>query len=248
MDHLYYETERIADQYLLFHYGEEEEVLPFPFGPKNSLHFPLRCVSECVDFDKLPANAKALELGCSVGRSSFELSRYCESVLAIDNSQLFISLAKRLQQGEIIEYTRREEASATTQHKAHMPSSAIPERIEFKCADVMQLAFNESKFDLVLCANLLCRLPKPKEFLQNLANWVAPSGQLILISPYSWLEEYTSKAEWPDSKGTFEFMHPILKKHFVLKKRFELPFLIREHCRKYEWGVSEATLWTRSNV
>jgi putative 4-mercaptohistidine N1-methyltranferase len=248
MSHSYYEKEKAAQQYLLFHYGREEEVLPFPFSPKNSLHFPVRCVTECVDFNRLPANARALEIGCSVGRSSFELSRHCGSVLAIDNSERFISLAKRLQQGEIIEYTMREEASATSPHKAQIPSSASPERIEFKCADALQLNLNGNTFDLVLCANLLCRLPKPRLFLQNLANWVAPDGQLILISPYSWQEEYTSKSEWPDSNGTFEWMHTILKEHFVLRKRFEMPFLIREHRRKYEWGVSEATLWTRSRV
>lgn len=248
MSRSYYETEKVAGQYLLFHYGREKEVLPFPFGPMNALHFPERCVSECVDFDKLPANAKALELGCAVGRSSFELSRYCSSVLAVDNSQLFISLAKRLQQGEIIDYTMREEAGIVSQHKAQMPSSAIPGRIEFTCADVMQLNFDESRFDLVLCANLLCRLPHPKEFLHNLANWVAPNGQLILISPYSWLEEYTPKSDWPDSNGSFDFIESVLKTHFVLRKRFELPFLIKEHRRKYEWGVSEATLWTRAKV
>lgn len=245
MDSKYYETEKIANEYLLFHYGLEEENLPFSFGPKNALNFPIRCVTECVDFKKLPSNAKALELGCAVGRSSFELSRYCESVLAVDNSQLFISLAKRLQKGESIEYFLQEEGSITSQHQAKIPQSAFPEKIEFRCADVMQLNFNGNKFDLVLCANLLCRLPRPQDFLVQLADWITTNGQLILISPYSWLEEYTSKANWPGAKGSFEFINSNLKDHFRLENSFELPFLIREHRRKYQWGVSEATLWTR---
>lgn len=246
MPSLYYETDKSANQYLLFHYGSEEENLPFPFGPKSSLHFPVRCVSECVDFDRLPPHAKALELGCAVGRSSFELSRYCQSVLAVDNSQLFISLAKRLQQGEFIEYTVHEEGSISTQHIAQRPSTAIPERIEFKCSDVMKLGLNESKFDLILCANILCRLPNPREFLQKLSNWIVPNGQLILISPYSWLKEYTPRSKWPDAKGTFELINEILDGDFALRKKFELPFLMREHRRKYQWGVSEATLWART--
>lgn len=245
MPSLYYETEKIANQYLLFHYGQEKENLPFLFGPKNSLQFPVRCVSDCVDFERLPANAKALEVGCAVGRSSFELSRYCQSVLAIDNSQLFISLAKSLQQGESIEYAIQEEGDIVSQHIARMPPEANPERIEFKCLDAMQMAIDKNAFDLILCANLLCRLPQPKKFLQNLSNWTAPNGQLILISPYSWQNEYTIKSEWPN-KGTLEWMQEILKGSFTLNKRLELPFLIREHRRKYQWGVSEATLWTRT--
>lgn len=245
MNSIYYETEKIASQYLLLHYGSEEEQLPFSFGPKNALHFPVRCVSECVNFDALPSHANALELGCSVGRSSFELSRYCKSVLAVDNSQLFISLAKRLQQGEEIEYAIQVEGSTTTQYIAKKPSTSNPERIKFQCSDVMELTFNNKRFDLVLAANLLCRLPKPLEFLQNLSRWVAPKGQLILVSPYSWLEEYTPKSNWPDAEGTLEFILKALHGHFVLQKTLELPFLIREHRRKYQWGVSEATLWTR---
>src|SRR5437667_9362252 len=92
-----YETEKVLNQYLLFHYGEEVDLLSFPYGPKESLHFPVRCVTECLDVKTLPTNASVLEIGCAVGRSSFELSRYCKSVLAIDQSHVFIAAAQEMQ-------------------------------------------------------------------------------------------------------------------------------------------------------
>lgn len=240
-----YETEELANQYLLFHYGNEEEVLPFSFGPKNSLSFPVRCVTECVDTSQLSREAKALELGCSVGRTSFELSKHFQSVTAVDQSQSFISLAKRLQQGESIKYSFEEEGPIFSTHIATKPALAHPERIEFICQSVMDLNLKEKKFEVVMAANLLCRLPKPREFLLKLSKWTAPEGQLILISPYSWLEKYTSVSEWPDLQGSFHLISESLKDHFTLQKTLELPFLIKEHNRKYEWGVSQATIWKR---
>lgn len=246
----FYEAEKKANQYLLFHYGSAEETMPFSFGPTESLHFPVRCVTECLDIDKLGPEAKALEVGCAVGRSSFELSRYCKKVIAIDNSRQFISLAKRLQQGEQIEYSIIEEGVKVIKYYAKLPQNVMPERVEFRCCDVMHFSPTAGKFEVVLAANLLCRLPYPLDFLKLLPNWVAPQGQLILISPYSWQIEYTPRGKWPSQMGksSLEFIAEALQNHFVLKRAFEMPFLLREHARDYQWGVSQATIWQRNTI
>ena len=77
----FYETAKALSEYLLFHYGKPEEVLPWDFGPSDALDYPARCVSECVAADRLAANARALDLGCAVGRSTFELARHCAEVI-----------------------------------------------------------------------------------------------------------------------------------------------------------------------
>lgn len=43
-----YETEQLIGEYLIFHYGTEGELLPYGFGPKDSLEFPSRCALECI--------------------------------------------------------------------------------------------------------------------------------------------------------------------------------------------------------
>ena len=35
---------------------------------------------------------------------------------------------------------------------------------------------------------------------------------------------------------------------FEKRKRIEMPFLIREHRRKYQWSVAEGTLWQLRRV
>jgi hypothetical protein len=40
-------------------------------------------------------------------------------------------------------------------------------------------------------------------------------------------------------------LHRHLDKDFTLHERKDLPFLIREHARKFQWSVAEATIWIR---
>jgi putative 4-mercaptohistidine N1-methyltranferase len=242
-----YETETVLNQYVLFHYGEDHDLLPYaPIGPKNSLHFPIRCVTECLDLKDLPANATALEIGCAVGRSSFELSKYCKHVLAIDQSHMFITAAKEMQQTHELKYQIIEEGTRKVERTAYLPPYANPKHVDFRCCNAMDLLHEKRKFDVVLTANVLCRVYDPKAFLNLFSSLVAKKGQFILISPYSWLEEYTPKSHWlGNKKKPLEYIKDELHDYFELQRYFDMPFLIREHFRKYEWGISQASIWRR---
>lgn len=245
---LTYETDKALSQYMLFHYGSDQDQLPFSFGPKNALNFPVRCVTECLDVADLPVHATALELGCAVGRSSFELSRYCEHVLSIDYSQNFITAAKHIQQKGKLEYQIVEEGTKIANRLARIPSGVHPERIDFKCGNAMDLSRVIDKFDVVLSANVLCRMPDPIAFLNVLPHLVASKGQLILISPYSWLDHFTPRSNWIDNQATgsvLDVIQEVLLDAFDLQRVFDMSFLLRDHLRKYEWGVSQATIWKR---
>lgn len=41
-----------------------------------------------------------------------------------------------------------------------------------------------------------------------------------------------------------DFVSPA--EHFTLVEEAELPFVIREHRRKFQWGVSHAMVWRRN--
>lgn len=43
-----YESEKLVNEYLVFHYGAPDEILRYDFGPKDSLDFPKRCADLCV--------------------------------------------------------------------------------------------------------------------------------------------------------------------------------------------------------
>src|SRR5438132_3720013 len=107
-----YETDALVDQYLLFHYGEGEDQLPYPFGPHDALFYPIRCVTEFVPL--VGRVDRALDLGCAVGRSTFELARTVPEVIGIDLSQRFIASALEIQKTGQIRFRRHEEGSIYT--------------------------------------------------------------------------------------------------------------------------------------
>ncbi len=40
------------------------------------------------------------------------------------------------------------------------------------------------------------RLPDPRAFLSSLPRLLHPGGVAVIVSPYSWLEEYTPQPAW----------------------------------------------------
>ena len=99
-------------------------------------------------------------------------------------------------------------------------------------------------FDLVLAANLLDRVKDPKKLLQGvLPGTVRPGGLLLLTSPYTWTDEFTPRSRW--LKNSFATIQKLLRPHFRLVRRQDLPFLLREHRRKFQLSFADATLWLR---
>ena len=247
-----YETDKLLAEYLLFHYGAPEEALPYEFGPREALGYPRRCVLECLDVESLPDRARALDLGCAVGRSTFELAGFCEEVVGIDFSARFIEAAKALQADGALAYHRVDEGRLGTVCRAVAPTGIDRSRVRFETGDAMDLRGDLGSFDVVLMANLIDRLQAPQRCLARLPNLVKTGGQLILTSPYTWLEEFTPRSHWlggfeSDGKAvmTLDGLRAALEPHFEFIAARDLPFLIREHARKYQWSVAQATIWRR---
>ena len=85
-----YESTKLLGEYLLFHYGKEDEVLPWSKGPVEALGFTSRTVEALIEDKDFNADSKALDVGCAVGASSFVLGKYFGDVLGVDFSQSFI--------------------------------------------------------------------------------------------------------------------------------------------------------------
>ena len=247
-----YETDKLVAEYLLFHYGAPQEVLPWEFGPSSALNYPARCVSECVNLAALPPGACALDLGCAVGRSAFELARHCAEVIGIDYSHRFVEVAATLARDGSVPYERTDEGALTTRLLASVPADIVRKRVSFEHGDAQ--AFRESLggFAVVLAANLLDRLVEPALFLARLPELVKRGGQLVITSPYTWLGDFTPRENWLGGfvldgarRRTLEGLTAALSSHFDLVSTKDLPFLIREHARKFQWSVAQASIWRR---
>src|SRR5471030_568734 len=92
----FYESDAAVEQYLLFHYGTAEQICPLLPEARTACGFPVRCVSESMQHVVLEKKGRALDLGCAVGRGSFELGRHFKEVVGIDFSERFIGAARRM--------------------------------------------------------------------------------------------------------------------------------------------------------
>ena len=184
-----------------------------------------------------------MDLGCAVGRSSFELAKKVPEVVGIDFSKSFITAAKKLAVTGTRSFPLKEEGSGTRPARALAPSRKIRDRVTFWVGDALRLT-QLGAFDLVLAANLLDRVKDPTKLLREvLPGLVRPAGILLLTSPYTWSEEFTPSARW--LKDSFPTVRKLLSPHFRLLRRQNLPFLLREHRRKFQLSFADATFWLR---
>jgi putative 4-mercaptohistidine N1-methyltranferase len=239
-----YEDPQILDEYLLFHFGRGNEILDpkvqYPEGMKQALDFAARTPSH---FSKKPV-AKGLDLGCAVGRSTFEMARHCQEVVGVDFSHRFIAAANLLKQEGKLGYSRLDEGLKKTSMTARLPEGIDSSRVKFMQADAMHLPADLGSFDRVHAANLLCRLSDPVLLLNRFGDLVARGGELVLATPCTWLETYTPRENWPRS-NTFDWLREYLSETFDLRSECDEPFLIRETARKFQWTRSMITVWKR---
>jgi len=248
----FYETDRAVSEYLLFHYGKPEPRLPAALAEAGALDFPARCVGACLDPARLPRNACGLDLGCAVGRGAFELARHCAEVVGIDYSRAFVSVAGRLRARGSLAFEYVEEGDLTRRHRAVVPPDIARARVCFERGDAQRLRPGLGPFDVVVMANLIDRLRRPQSCLDQLPDLVKKGGQLIITSPYTWLETYTPRKNWLGGfqrgrrrVATFDALREILAPHFTLLRRLDLPFVIREHARKFQLSFADASVWIR---
>jgi putative 4-mercaptohistidine N1-methyltranferase len=242
----FYETDAALAQYLLFHYGTPEQVCPLLPEARGACGFPVRCVTEPLNRLALKRSARALDLGCAVGRSSFELARTFGEIVALDFSARFIAAAQTMQRDGAMTIRAPREGAAVDEFRLELPGDIPRDRIQFREGDACDLPPDLGSFDLALLANLIDRVPDPARCLAQLPALIAAGGWLVLTSPYTWLEEYTPRGKWLDQgQGTLTSLRAHLAPAFRLAHTFDLPMVIRDHHRKAQWTVTEASLWQR---
>lgn len=248
-----YEDDALVGAYLLFHYGSEAQIRAgseaAQWIPAEALQFPVATVWSTFDnADPEIPFARALDVGCAVGRSTFELAGLADEVIGVDFSEAFIDAASRLLRGETLRVRRADEGHRANEIEVvYPPAAELPSgRVHFEVGDAMNLRPHLGSFDLVHAANLLCRLPNPRTFLDRLPELVRAGGQLVLATPCSWTTEFTPEAEQPSGEETtLDFLHRHLDDAFEFVSVKELPFAIREHARKLQLSTSQTSLWRR---
>ncbi len=242
-----YETRQYLNEYLLLHYASPGDLCPFPFIPLELRRFHERIRAECLDpFQprlarlSAPEGTRALDIGCAVGRFTFELGRLVDHAVGIDNSRLFIHMAARMARQHHLTARVRESGRQFKTLQLSLPNQLRRSRVEFKPGEAMDLRpFYRQPFHIVSAINLICRLPRPAQFLRQIHRLLARGGLLVLASPATWVQQFTPASEWLTDAQIRDLLGP----HFRLLRRRDIPLLVREHRRKYELVISQVMVF-----
>lgn len=242
-----YETDALVSQYCEAHYGNEY------FGVEN---FAKKSAAFCLKFMEGRPMKHALDLGCAVGRTTFELAKKFDFVTGLDFSARFIRIADDLVKNGLIRYVLPEEGELVSYHEKEIKSlglEGLGHKVEFYQADAVNLKPIFTNYDLIFAGNLIDRLYDPAKFLENIHERINPGGLLIIASPYTWLAAYTSRENWlggfkqdGEPVTTLDGLHKHLDKNFgFIGGPEEIPFVIRETKRKFQHTLSEFTVWEK---
>lgn len=237
-----YESDAAVSEYLEFHYGNEY------FGVPN---FPSKIARIALSMSAGTEQKRALDIGCSVGRCSFELSRVFEDVTGIDFSARFVKNAVQMREEGVIRYKIKSEGMGYETKEVFAEEFDIDDecrrRTQFWQGDACNLKAHFTGYDLIVAANLIDRLYDPAKFLASIHERLNEGGILVLASPYSWDERFTKKDKWlSGNKGSLAAISEILSEHFASTiEPFDVEFVIRESERKYQHTVSQVSVWKR---
>ncbi len=237
-----YESDSAVSEYLEFHYGDEYLGVP---------NFPAKIARIALSMSAGTQQKRALDIGCSVGRCSFELAKVFEDVTGIDFSARFVKNGLQMRDEGVVRYRVKSEGANFINKEAHIDEFGVDDecrrRVQFWQGDACNLKGHFTGYDLVVAANLIDRLYDPMKFLSSIHERLNAGGILVLASPYSWDERFTSKEKWLcDERGSFAVISDILSEHFVLiGEPLDVEFVIRESERKYQHTVSQVSVWKK---
>merc|ERR1719223_1865063 len=203
-----YENKELLNMYLGLHFPTSgvgdgvDPILDHSGVPNHGLRFPQRVAELLVSLKPERTNGRALDIGCAVGGSSFELAKTFDAVEAFDFSHSFVDTAKQMQQGEEMKFQIPMEADIHQEVMAVHEDGVdqtIRNKINFWQGDACNLKeYSESigAFDGVVMANILCRLPDPVACLDGMPHVVNKGGVVVMVTPFSWLDDFTHRSKW----------------------------------------------------
>lgn len=143
------------------------------------------------------SNGYALDVGCSVGRLSFELSRSHSNVIGIDTSLSFIKKARELLFKKSLKFDLTIEGLITEERSCDFDSTWNYDRIDFIVADALRLPFRKNTFSTVTSINILEKVSRPIQHLADINRVLNKEKSMLVFSdPFSWDEAVSEPKHW----------------------------------------------------
>ncbi|WDP91828.1 MAG: methyltransferase domain-containing protein [Desulfobacter sp.] len=144
-----------------------------------------------------PRAGWALDIGCSVGRLTFEMTKTHDRAVGVDTSLPFIRAARRLAARERLTFDLVMEGQITEERSGGLDPEFKFKDAEFIVADAMALPFRSHRFATASSVNILEKVPDPAVHLGE-ANRVLDKAEagFLFSDPFSWDETVNRPDLW----------------------------------------------------
>lgn len=133
-----------------------------------------------------PVGGAWLDIGCSVGRGTVELTRRTgDLALGVDLNFAMLRMARRIARTGRVTYALRR-SGLVYDHRSYAVDIAGADRVDFWACDATGLALADDSFDGAVSLNLLDCVPSPLGHLIEMGRVLRPSAPAVLATPYDW--------------------------------------------------------------
>ncbi|MCH2055989.1 MAG: 5-histidylcysteine sulfoxide synthase [Thalassotalea sp.] len=200
---------------------------------------------------------KLMDLGCSVGRTSFELASTFGHVDGVDFSARYIQHGVQLQTGDAVRFESVNEGDIVDFNEVSLKDMCLQtsDNILFSQGDASNLKAIFNGYDVIIAQQVLEQCYHPKAFLNEVVNRLNEDGLLIIATDYDFTKHDTDKNAWlggikVNGENVFgkEGLEALLSGEFTLLADTELPQLTRLNKRNYQVSNKHITLWQRKTA
>lgn len=190
--------------------------------------------------NEIPPSAPTLDIGCSVGGTTFALAhRLGTLTLGIDLNFAMLRVASRALREGRIRYARR---SVGLVHERRELTIDLPARelVDFWCCDAAALPFADATFATASALNIIDCVPAPRALITECARVLQQGGSAFFSTPYDWTPTATPVEQWlgghsqrgPDRGAAEPVLCALLSQHFdIVGEEENVPWRLRLHDR-----------------
>lgn len=184
-----YNSQEMLSAYLWSHYSEF-----FNGGDATDAYAKW---AACFKRDAGQAPGWALDIGCSVGRLTFEMGKTHDRAIGIDTSLSFIRAARQLMNEKRLGFDTVIEGRITQSHACGLDPEYKFRATEFIVADATALPFRSGLFATAASVNILEKVPHPLRHLEETNRILnRDRASFIFSDPFTWDERVSHPDLW----------------------------------------------------
>ena len=153
-----------------------------------------------------PVGGDALDVGCAVGRLSFEMAATHTHVIGLDTSMAFVRKAREILVQRRLDFDLIIEGHLTEPRSCGFEGYPDFGNVDFIVGDALALPFRRRAFATAAAINLLEKVPEPLKHLTELNRVLRTEAAMLLFSdPFSWDETVSAPETWISGNGNTRY-------------------------------------------